>query len=246
MDAGREEAWPVVLDDVGAALETLSSALDSAEDFAVLLNQVCRQVNRAVPGVDGAAITLLTDGKPVTVATTSETVAELDRNQYSLGDGPCLRAALTGTLVRVSIADAAERWPVFAKESAAAGFDSFLSAPLVVNDAHSGAVNCYSARSHGFAELDEKLLHLYTRAVTAALRAYTRYQQAQTNAEELRKALTSRGVIDQAKGILMVLRQVSADEAFALLVEQSQRENVKLREVAVRFITRATGVRPAP
>ncbi|RSM87418.1 ANTAR domain-containing protein [Kibdelosporangium aridum] len=239
-----DEAWPVVLDEVTGALETLTAALDSVNDFTMLLHQVCEQVTRAVPGVDEATITLITHGVPVTVASTSDVVTALDHDQYAIGDGPCLRASRRGTMVRVSVADAAELWPVFAKDSAEAGFGSFLSAPLVISDGHSGAVNCYSTRNHGFADLDEKLLDLYTTAATAALRAYRRYQQAHETTEHLRQALTSRAVIDQAKGILMALRQVSADEAFTLLVEQSQRENVKLRDLASRFIARATGVPP--
>jgi AmiR/NasT family two-component response regulator len=51
-------------------------------------------------------------------------------------------------------------------------------------------------------------------------------------------------VIDQAKGILMAVRRISADEAFTLLVEQSQRENVKLRDLAIRFFNHATCPRP--
>ncbi|WP_020673104.1 GAF and ANTAR domain-containing protein [Amycolatopsis nigrescens] len=242
---GQDEAWPVVLDEVTGALETLTMALDSVDDFQVLLHRVCEQVTRAVPGVDEATVTLVTDGSAETAATTSEIAAELDRDQYREGDGPCLQAAQTGDIVRVSIAEAADRWPVFAKDAAAAGFGSFLSAPLVIGDGQAGAVNCYSAYGHGFAELDEKLVDLYTGAATAALRVYRRYQQAQDTAEQLRAALTSRAVIDQAKGILMALRQISAEEAFTLLVEQSQRENIKLRELAARFITRATGQDPA-
>ncbi|ALG12122.1 ANTAR domain-containing response regulator [Kibdelosporangium phytohabitans] len=246
MDHTRDEPWPVVLDEVTGALETLTAALDNIDDSAVLLHQVCQQVTRAVPGVDEATITLLTDGVATTAATTSDIAAALDRDQYDRGDGPCLRAARSGTVVRVSIADAAELWPGFAKDSAEAGFGSFLSAPLAVSEEHTGAVNCYSARSHGFAELDEKLLDLYTTAATAALRVHNRYQHAHNTAEQLRTALISRAVIDQAKGILMAMRRISADEAFTLLVEQSQRDNVKLRDLAARFITHATGVPPTP
>ncbi|MEV6909089.1 GAF and ANTAR domain-containing protein [Amycolatopsis sp. NPDC051071] len=244
-DHERDETWPSVLDEVTGALETLTAALDSVEDFTVLLRQVCEQVTQAVPGVDEATVTLLTDdGSPTTIATTSEVVTELDHDQYAGGDGPCLRAARTGKLVRISVDDAADLWPAFAKDAKAAGFGSFLSAPLVIDADHSGAVNCYSARRHGFAELDEKLLDLYTSAVTAALRAYSRYQRAHDTTDQLRTALTTRAVIDQAKGILMAIRQISADEAFTLLVEQSQRENIKLRDLAVRFVDHATGKQP--
>ncbi|MFE9750198.1 ANTAR domain-containing protein [Saccharothrix saharensis] len=240
-----DESWPVVLDEVTGALDTLASALDSVDDFTVLLHQVCEQVTQAVPGVDEATVTLLIDnGSPTTVATTSDVAAELDREQYTNGDGPCLRAARTGELVRVSVDEAVDLWPAFAKDAKAAGFGSFLSAPLIIDAEHSGAVNCYSLRGHGFAELDEKLLDLYTKAVTAALRAYSRYQRAHDTTGQLRTALATRAVIDQAKGILMAIRRISADEAFTLLSEQSQRENIKLRDLAASFVVRATGTHP--
>jgi hypothetical protein len=53
---------------------------------------------------------------------------------------------------------------------------------------------------------------------------------------QLEEALDSRGVIERAKGILMVVRRCSADEAFNLLRRQSQQDNVKLRLVAQRVV----------
>ncbi|MBY8850870.1 GAF and ANTAR domain-containing protein [Saccharothrix sp. MB29] len=234
-----------MLDEVTGALEALTDTLATEDDFEVLLRRVCEQVTAAVPGVDEATITLPHGGGPTTVASTSEVVVDLDRGQYDRGDGPCLEAARTGEVVRVSIGEVAERWPDFARDAGAAGFGSFLSAPLMINDEHGGAVNCYSGHPGGFAELDEKLLGLYTGAATAALRAYCRYQHARDVTGQLRTALENRAVIDQAKGILMAIRRIGADEAFTLLVEQSQRENVKLRDLALRFVAHTTGVHPS-
>jgi hypothetical protein len=83
-----------------------------------------------VPGVDEATVTLLRDDSPITPATTSELVAELDHDQYRMGDGPCLEAAKIGKLVRVSMTDAQRRWPSFAADVRKSGFGSVLSAPL--------------------------------------------------------------------------------------------------------------------
>lgn len=60
---------------------------------------------------------------------------------------------------------------------------------------------------------------------------HARYAQARGNADQLRIALTTRAVIDQAKGILMAAYQINADNAFALLVRQSQHENLKVHTV---------------
>ncbi len=56
----------------------------------------------------------------------------------------------------------------------------------------------------------------------------------------LTRAMKSRAVIEQAKGIVMALRGVSADQAFEILVAQSQQEHVKLAEVARRIVESVT------
>lgn len=48
----------------------------------------------------------------------------------------------------------------------------------------------------------------------------------------LQRALESRDLIGQAKGVIMAALHCTADEAFALLVKQSQAENRKLVDVA--------------
>lgn len=53
--------------------------------------------------------------------------------------------------------------------------------------------------------------------------------------EHLHNAMEHRAVIEQAKGVLMHSMKVGPDAAFAVLVAASQRENVKLRDVAARI-----------
>ncbi|MEV6620988.1 GAF and ANTAR domain-containing protein [Amycolatopsis sp. NPDC051106] len=238
-----------VLDEVTGALEALTAALTDEEDLRVLLQRVCEQVTRAVPGVDAATITLLRGGEPYTPAGTSTVCVELDRDQYRLGAGPCLDAATSGRVTRVAIDAAADRWPRFAAGAAAAGMGSFLSAPIVIDGEHAGAVNCYSTDTTGFADLDEQLLELFTAAAEAGLRVFARYSHARDVAQQLQTALETRGVIEQAKGVIMAARRIPADEAFQVLVAQSQNGNIKLRDLAARLIanllTDTSGIPPA-
>ncbi|WP_370962292.1 ANTAR domain-containing protein [Amycolatopsis sp. cg9] len=235
-----------LFDEVTGALEALSSVLHEEDDFEILLRHICRQVRHAVPGVDEASITLVTAAGPRTASATSDVVSELDADQYRLGDGPCLEAVRSGKIVRTAVSDAVERWPAFAEGAEEAGFASFLAAPLVADEQFAGAVNCFGRQDGGFAEVEAQRLELYTVAVEAILRVYHRYLRARDTAEHLRTALTSRAVIDQAKGMLMAIRRIDADDAFALLVDQSQRENTKLREVAERFVARVVSGGAAP
>ncbi|MDR6592950.1 GAF and ANTAR domain-containing protein [Saccharothrix longispora] len=224
------------LDDVTSALDELSKVLDEEEDLATIMDRVCRQVVAAIPGADMASVTVLHAGEPRTVALTGERAAEVDRAQYGAGEGPCLEAARTRVVQRVAVAEVHERWPAFAVAADGLGVASYLSAPLVLEDEYRGSLNLYSERTHGFRELDAALLELYTTAAEAGLRNARRYVRARRQADQLQSALTSRAVIDQAKGIVMAVHQVDAEKAFNLLVDRSQRENLKLRDLAERFV----------
>jgi AmiR/NasT family two-component response regulator len=63
---------------------------------------------------------------------------------------------------------------------------------------------------------------------------------AERHTAHLRRALHTRDVIGQAKGILMARRGVSPDEAFEVLRQTSQRTKTKLVEVA-ELLTQAPG-----
>jgi PAS domain S-box-containing protein len=68
--------------------------------------------------------------------------------------------------------------------------------------------------------------------LTKVLRA----EQERRTGEALAAVTVSRGEIEQAKGIIMVTLDVSADQAFELLRWQSVNTNVKVRAVAARVI----------
>jgi transcriptional regulator with GAF, ATPase, and Fis domain len=225
------------VDEVTAALERLSDVLTEAEELEVMLDRVCRQVVHAIPDAHMSSILLLRGGEPHTAAATGEDADRIDQAQYEAGQGPCIEAAKTGTLVRVAVPDVAERWPEFAAAAGDAAMASYLSAPLFIDSEYHGSLNLYSEGGHGFNALDAALLELYTTAAEAALRTARRYMKAREHTEQLRTALTSRAVIDQAKGIIMAAHRISAEAAFAKLVRQSQEQNVKLRDLAERFVT---------
>jgi hypothetical protein len=58
---------------------------------------------------------------------------------------------------------------------------------------------------------------------------------------QLKQAMRSRPVIDQARGVLMAVTGCSADEAWQTIVTVSQHANVKLRVVAQHLVAAAQG-----
>lgn len=83
---------------------------------------------------------------------------------------------------------------------------------------------------------DEESADRVVEAVVWGLRALS---DSVREVEQLRRALTSRATIDQAKGILMARRRIDADEAFRALVVMSNETNVPLADVAKALVYQA-------
>lgn len=172
-----------------------------------MLRRLCHQIVPAIPGADLASVAVLDDNRPRTIAATSDQAKDIDQRQYDADSGPAVEAARTGKLVRVAVPDTAARWPQFADAALAAWVGSYLSAPLFLDEKFSGSLNLYGVDGHGFSELDAALLELYTTAAEAAIRQAERHRSGRETAAGLSAALTTRAVIDQAKGILMAARR---------------------------------------
>jgi GAF domain-containing protein len=232
-----------LLDEVTDAMSALTAALENRSDTSQMLDAVCAEAVRVVPGADMASVTVIEDHGARTAAFTDRRAVEIDKAQYEAGDGPCLRAAATGAIVRVSLRTASALWPDFVATAQRRGVGSYLAAPLSVDDRLSGAINLFGFGDHGFEEIDSQLLALYTTIVTFGLRTTRRYRQTRELAEHLDVAMRSRAVIEQAKGILMASHGVGEDEAIRRLVAESQATNTKLREIAGDLVRKASGAR---
>jgi len=231
------------LDAVKAAIQSLNTLLADEESLDQALQRVAGNAVAAVAGADAVSITVLRDAQWRTAASTDGDLLALDAEQYTSQRGPCLEAARTRRPVRVAIAAEDQRWPEFMSASRDSGVHATLSIPLIIaaespQDADElvGSVNAYSRRTASFDLVDEKLLSLYTDAASQAIASSRRRARLRETVAQLERALVSRTDIDQAKGALRALNGGSAEDAFASLVERSQRENIKLRDVALQII----------
>ncbi|NKE60370.1 GAF and ANTAR domain-containing protein [Lentzea sp. PSKA42] len=224
----------------------LTKALLNAPTVADVLDQVVTAAHRVVPGADLVSITLRTaDGIFHTPVTTSEVAIELDRIQYETGEGPCVEAARNPGPAQVRSDDMGiePAWPRFGPEAARRDVHSVLSVALMPDarpPRYSGALNIYSRRRGALApDAHEPALLLATHA-SLALAGTASVTRADLTAAQLRRAIESRDVIGQAKGILMARRGISADDAFDELRRASQNLNIKLTDVARILTARPT------
>jgi GAF domain-containing protein len=194
-------------------------------------------LTKAVLGVVvEASITLIDPDQATTAASTSEMASDLDRTQYALGYGPSLAAAEAGQLVSLTDTRIDDRWPEFARSATDHGVLSMLSVPLPVQRQVIGSLNMYAVESGSFSKEIIGLAERFGAYAAVAIANTTLYVSAADLAAQMGAAMSSRAVIEQAKGVLMGQRLCDADEAFDILVGLSQHSHRKLRHVAEALI----------
>ena len=218
-----------------AALQELSSLLESDDVLGTTLKSVADLSVGALPGCDSAGVTLRVDGRHTTAAASDDYAWEIDQIQYDTEEGPCLTALKESKFHHITSVSEETRWPEFSRRAAEKSLRSSLSFPLKI-EGTMGALNIYAKADDAFDEAAIGLGGIFATHANIALRNARTYAAARAVSDQLNEALKSRDMIGQAKGILMERENVSDEEAFAMLRTISQNANVKLRDVAQRLI----------
>jgi len=213
------------------------------------LDEVLRQLvdlaKEALDGADEVSTTLVRNDRAWTAAYTGELALDADELQYERDYGPCMDAGRTGTTLLIADMREETRWPDYAAKVQEEGVRSSLSVPLPYQGTSIGALNNYSTEPAAFAT-PESLAAALEVAETIAVVVSNADAHAQLGeqARNMRLAMDSRAVIEQAKGVLMAQRHIDADEAFDVLREASQRYNRKLRDIAAGIVGSTQEQRP--
>jgi GAF domain-containing protein len=224
-----------------ATLQELTGLLVEEAPFEVLLEQLLELTSRAITSSAAVSVTVVGDlGGYVTAASTCPAAERIDALQYELQEGPCVDALETGRRHHLRDLAEPERWPAFRARARAHGFGTVLSVPLVAGGTAVGALNVFAEGPDGLEEPDVFLAERIAAPAAATLANARAYRRALRLGEQLQEALESRAVIEQAKGLLMGIERIDADEAFERLRQISQRTNVKVRDVAVRLLAQAS------
>jgi GAF domain-containing protein len=209
-----------------------------------LLSHVAAFGAHAIPGADGAGVTLLlmdgTEPRVEALAASAPFVAEVDDIQYAvLNEGPCITAVHERRTVRSGSLAGEMRWPRFGPRVASLGVHSALSLPLLVPGHLVGALNVYAYDEDVFDERAAHLGELFARPAAVAVYNAQILAQALTLTHQLQRVLSTRPVIDQAIGLLRGRLGIGAEEAFGRLRTLSQNENTKLADVAQQIVDQA-------
>lgn len=230
--------------DLHAGLAGVASIVGGAHGMIETLSDVAEFAVQAIPGVDGAGVALLDPREGVphvqTWAATAEFVQDIDAVQFERFDeGPSITCMQSRRPVVSGSLGSDSRWPHFGGRVARMAVHSVLALPLMVDDHVVGAINCYAHDRDAFTEHAVELGAQFAGPAAVAVYNAQLLAGAQERTRQLRRALDSRAVIDQAIGIIRSRSGASAEQAFERLTQISQAENTKLNVVAERLVEEA-------
>lgn len=222
----------MVMDPVVVAARAVASFVEEGGDHDAVVRAIGQLAVDAFGGAMAGVTWAPPDGAFATIGATDPLVAELDAVQCRSGSGPCLDAIRRVQPQILEDASRSAAWPELASAAAARGIRSVVSLPVRVAGRSTAAFTVYG-RQAGLAGAADLELGAALAAQTAVATALA---WSLDEAANLRTAIESRGVIDQAKGIVIASTGCDPEEAFQVLRAQSQHENRKLREVAAALV----------
>jgi GAF domain-containing protein len=204
----------------------LARALLAEPSLEATLTKIVTTAVSTLEHCEHAGITLI-EGRRIRSAGVSDEVPSLvDRIQDEVDDGPCYDAIREHVTFRTGDLTRESRWPRFAQRAHdETGITSVLSVRLFAEEDTMGALNLYSSRRDAFGDDDEAIASVFAAHAAVAM-------ANEREVGQLLRAIESRDIIGQAKGILMARSHVTEEEAFDMLRRASQRMNAKLRDVA--------------
>ncbi|MHA3019493.1 GAF domain-containing protein [Mycobacterium sp. BMJ-28] len=227
--------------DLLAGIGALAGLVAGSLGLPELLTEVAGFAVRAIPGADGAGVTLLKADPPdntiEALAASAPFVAAIDHVQYvALNEGPCITAVKERRTVRSGSLGGEDMWPQFGPHVCKMGINSALSLPLLMPGQVIGAINVYAHGRNSFDEHAAQLGELFAKPAAVAVHNAQILSQTMALTAQLQAALSVRPVIDQAIGLLRGRSGRSAEDALAQLRAMSQSEHRKLVDVAQNLL----------
>ena len=191
--------------------------------------------------VDGAGL-MLADGDQHlrSVAASDNRFTYLEDLQIRHQEGPCIEAYDTKQLVGVEDLTKDQRWPLFSSAAVDQQVRAVLASPLPYNQDAVGVVAVMSQDSNPWSPEGELALLAFTDLAALLIASMMQSEESNVLSSQLQGALNTRQVIEQAKGVLIGTRHMSARAAYEQLRAQARAERRKLAAVCSELVEQAS------
>ena len=228
-------------------IEAFVALSDTLVDEFDVLDFLHMLVLRCVDLLDAATVGLmLADGRGAlqVMASSAERTRLLELFELQNDEGPCLESYRDGRQVSSDDLERdVDRWPSFAPEALAVGFRAVHAFPMRLRRQVIGALNVFRTEASGLRDADVNLAQALADIATIGLLQERALAASVTQSTQLRIALESRVLLEQAKGAVAEAASVETDAAFHLLRGYARRNNRRLTDVATDVVRRRLTVR---
>jgi transcriptional regulator with GAF, ATPase, and Fis domain len=221
------------------AFATLADTLVAGYDVLDLLQTLVDNCHDLLD-VDSAGILLANqDNGLEVVASTSEANELIEIMQLDANEGPCMECFRTAVVVSVpNIETDVWRWPEFGQVAREQGVHSIYAIPLRLRETTIGTLNLMRDTVGELNRHDIRAAQALADVATIGILHERTIREGSEVRDQLQNALSSRIIIEQAKGVVAETRDITTEEAFQLIRNHSRSNNEPLREVAQRVVDR--------
>ena len=128
------------------------------------------------------------------------------------------------------------RWPMFAPEAVAAGFQSVRAFPMRLRREVVGAIYLFDGGELALDEQQQRVLQSLADVATISIVQARSLARAEAVNERLQEALDRRVLVEQAKGALARTEGVSVDDAFTILSRRARSSRSRIVDVAAAVL----------
>jgi GAF domain-containing protein len=232
-----EQIWQVT-DTLMSLADTLVSDYDLLDYLDQLLDRSSDVLGAHAGGV------MLSDGgtRPETLhvlACTDEHARVLEVFELQRQEGPCVDSYRSGEQVIEQDLRSTTRWPTFTPAALARGYESVFAFPMRLRGSVIGALNLFRTAPGPVHGDVMRAAQAFADMATIGILHQRAVREAQEVAGHLQAALSSRVIIEQAKGVLAERLGLEMDEAYQAIRWYGRHHNRRLRAVAAAVVNGA-------
>jgi GAF domain-containing protein len=222
-----------------AAFVTLADTLVAGYDVVDLLQTLVDSCAELLDASDVGLVLADTTGDLSVVASTSERDALVDLLQPPSGVGPSVDCFQSGDVVSIADIASAQKWPQFVSDATAQGFASLHAVPMRLRGTVIGALSLYRSSTGVLSEDDASVVQGLADVATIGVLHERVLRESGIAQAQLQRALDSRVIIEQAKGVIAQTRSIDMDDAFRALRDYARNRGLNLRDVAELVVKRS-------
>jgi GAF domain-containing protein len=225
--------------DIHAAFVQLADSLQAGHEVVDTMDVLVRSCT-AFTSADEAGVMLAdSSGALHVVASSSERASDVEEAQLGVAAGPCLESFRTGQPIEIPrIQDISDTWPEFASVARSRGLCAVHAIPISLRGISLGGLNVFSREEGRLTESDAALLEAMAQVSAVSIVYQRRSSEETERSSQLQRALDTRVIIEQAKGVLAHRHNIGMDRAFALIRGQARSTGSRLKDVAEQVVYR--------